>query len=101
MRINFFLENDVTSQGPVSHNVLYYQHLFIDHLQVSFYANNYFEQLPIVSSAFHKKHISCVNEIIDLSRRVLVLNVAMYHVQTLIAPILFKAHVVLSVMDVC
>ena len=39
----FFLENYVTSEGAVSHNVLYYQQLSIARYQVSFYANNYFE----------------------------------------------------------
>ena len=33
----------VTSEGAVSHNVLYYQQLSITRYQVSFYANNYFE----------------------------------------------------------
>ena len=37
------LENYVTSQGAVSHNVLYYQQLPITRHQVRFYANNYFE----------------------------------------------------------
>ena len=31
VRNNFFLENDITSEGAISHNVVYYQHLFIDH----------------------------------------------------------------------
>ena len=39
----FFLENYVTSEGAVSHNVLYHQPLPITHYQVKFYANNYFE----------------------------------------------------------
>ena len=39
----FFLENYVTSEGAVSHNVLYYQQLSIACYQVSFYANNYVE----------------------------------------------------------
>ncbi len=52
VRNNFFLGNYVTSEGAVSHNVLYYQQLSIDPYQVSFYTNNYFEQLPIVFSAF-------------------------------------------------
>ena len=38
----FFLENFVTSEGAVSHNVLYYQQLSIACYQLSFYANNYF-----------------------------------------------------------
>ena len=40
------------SEGAVSHNVLYYQQHPITRYQVRFYANNYFEQLPIVSTAF-------------------------------------------------
>ena len=40
---SFFLENYVTSEGAVSHNVLYYQLLPITHYQVRFYADNYFE----------------------------------------------------------
>ena len=39
----FFLENYISSEGAVSHNVLYYQLLPITRYQVSFYANNYFE----------------------------------------------------------
>ena len=41
----FFLENYLkfTSEGAVSHNVLYYQPLPITRNQVGFYANNYFE----------------------------------------------------------
>ena len=41
----FFLENFVTLEGAVSHNVLYYQQLPIAWYQVSFYANinSYFE----------------------------------------------------------
>ena len=38
----FFLENYVTSEGAVYHNVLYYQ-LPMTQYQVSFYAKNYFE----------------------------------------------------------
>ena len=48
----FFLKNHITSEGAVSHNVLYYQQLSIARYQVSFYANNHFELLPILSSAF-------------------------------------------------
>ena len=44
-----FLENCITSEGAVSHDVSYYQQLSIACYQVSFYANNYFEKLPIVS----------------------------------------------------
>ena len=35
----FFLENYITSEGAVSHNVLYYQQLPITSNQVLFYAN--------------------------------------------------------------
>jgi hypothetical protein len=38
-----FLKNYFTSEGAVSHNVLYHQHLPITRHQVRFYANNYFE----------------------------------------------------------
>ena len=51
-KITFFLEKYATSEGAVPHNVLYYQPLPITRYQVRFYANNYFEQLPIVSIAF-------------------------------------------------
>ena len=40
---DFFLENYITSEGAVSHNVLYYQPLPITSYLVRFYANNYFE----------------------------------------------------------
>ena len=39
----FFLENYVTSEGAVSHNVLYRQPLPITRYQVRFYANKLFE----------------------------------------------------------
>ena len=39
----FFLDNYVTSEGAVSHNVLYYQPLPITHNQERFYDNNYFK----------------------------------------------------------
>ena len=48
----FLLENYDTSEGAVSHNVLYHQPLPITRHQERFYANNYFEQLQIVSTAF-------------------------------------------------
>ena len=54
----FFLKNIVASEGVVSHNVLYYQQLSIACQQVSFYANNYFEKLPKVSSAFNHRFFS-------------------------------------------
>ena len=43
METYFFLENYVTSEGAVSHNVLYYQLLPITHYQERFYDNNYLE----------------------------------------------------------
>ena len=43
MKNYFFLENNVTSEGAVSHNVLYYEQLSIACYQISFYAKNYFE----------------------------------------------------------
>ena len=48
----FCVENYGTSEGTVSHNVLYHQPLSITRPQERFYANNYFELLPIVSTAF-------------------------------------------------
>ena len=39
----FFLDNYSTSEGAISHHVLYYQPLPITSYQVSFYAKNYFE----------------------------------------------------------
>ena len=47
----FFHENYVTSEGAVSHNVLYYHQLSVAHYQVRFHAN-ILEQLPNVYSAF-------------------------------------------------
>ena len=48
-----FSQNYVTSsEGAVSHNFVYNQQLSIACYQVSFNANSYFEQLPIVSIAF-------------------------------------------------
>ena len=38
----FFLKKYITSEGAVSHNVLYYQQLSVARYQVSFYANSYF-----------------------------------------------------------
>ena len=52
MKNYFFLDNYVTSEGAVSHIVLYYQPLSITHYQMRFYDENYFENLPIVSTAF-------------------------------------------------
>ena len=42
-KITSFKKNYVTSEGAVSHNVLYYQSLPITHNQERFYENNYFE----------------------------------------------------------
>ena len=39
--IYLFLNNYITSERAVSHNVLYFQQLSIGHYQVRFYANNY------------------------------------------------------------
>ena len=47
----FFLKHHFTLERTVFHHVLYYQHLSIARWQVSLYANNYFEWLPIMSSA--------------------------------------------------
>ena len=41
----FILENYVTSEGDISHNVLYYQPLPITRYQARFYANNLFNNL--------------------------------------------------------
>ena len=49
-----FIQNYVSSKGAISHNVLNYHLLSIT--QVSFYATNYFEYLPIVSSAFKQPY---------------------------------------------
>ena len=49
----FFLKNYVSSEGAVSQNVLYYQPLPITSNQERFYGDNYFELLPIVSTAFN------------------------------------------------
>ena len=42
LRNDLFLKNYVTSEGVVSHNVLYYQQLSIAYSQISFYVT-YFE----------------------------------------------------------
>ena len=42
-KITSFLKNYVTSEGAISHNVLYYQQLPITRYKVRFYANNYLE----------------------------------------------------------
>ena len=43
VRNHFFLKNDVTSEGAIPYNVLYYQQLSIARYQASFYANDYYE----------------------------------------------------------
>ena len=45
VKFPFSLKNNVTLEGAISHNVLYYmyQQLSIAHYQVSFHANNCFE----------------------------------------------------------
>ena len=42
VKIYFLLENNGTSEGAVSHNVLYHQPLPITRHQERFYANNYY-----------------------------------------------------------
>ena len=42
-KITSFSKNYITSEGAVSHKVLYYEPLPITSYQVRFYANNYFE----------------------------------------------------------
>ena len=44
MKNHLFLKSYICSEGAVSHNVLYYLHLSVARYQVSFYANNYFEE---------------------------------------------------------
>ena len=61
----FFFKNCVTSEGAVSENVLYYQPLPITRHQVRFFANNYFEYLPIVSTAFKGKYTFGFLELFD------------------------------------
>ena len=54
----FFLKKYVTSEGAVSHNVLYYQQLSITHYQLRFYANNYFEcPLPLSKILYHSCYV--------------------------------------------
>ena len=43
LKFTSFSLTSVTSDGAVSHNVLYYQPLPTTRFQVRFYANNYFE----------------------------------------------------------
>ena len=54
-KITSFSNNNGTSEGVISHNVLYNQPLPITRHQVRFYADHYFEYLPIVSTAFKNK----------------------------------------------
>ena len=58
---DFFFGNYVTSEGAVSHNVLYYQTLPNTRCQVRFYANNYFEcyqQCPLPLQ--QEKYNACI-----------------------------------------
>ena len=48
----FSLKNYLISEGANSHTILYYQPLPIARYQIRFYANKYFDLLPIVSTAF-------------------------------------------------
>ena len=52
MENNFFLKNFVTSEGTISHSVLYYQPLPITRYQVRFYANDYFEEVFFMEVLF-------------------------------------------------
>ena len=49
-QIYFFLENYITSEGAISHNVLYYQELPITRYQVKFV--NFWLFTNLVSTAF-------------------------------------------------
>ena len=60
VRNYLFLKNYITSEGAVSHNVLYYQQLSIARYKVSFSAYNYL-RLPMVSSAFKLNTNMCLN----------------------------------------
>ena len=51
-KLRLSTEKYVTSKGAVSHNVLYDQPPHITRYQVRFFAYNYFEYLPTVSTAF-------------------------------------------------
>ena len=55
------LKTYVASEGAVSQNVLDYQQLSIACYQVSFYANNFCEKQPMVSSAFKQNIRICPN----------------------------------------
>ena len=70
----FFLENYVTSEEAVSHNVLYYQQLPITRYQVRFYTNNYFEYLPIASSALKYLYQCILFHVLPLSVVAIILN---------------------------
>ena len=50
-----FSKATFTSEGVVSHNVLYYQQLSITCNQFRVYANNYFEYLPTTLNLNYKK----------------------------------------------
>ena len=62
----FFLKNYVTSEGAVSHNILYYQQVSIARNQVSFYANNYWT--TNWAQNFH--NVFCMHEMYHVRRLV-------------------------------
>ena len=66
--ITSFLKTTFFREGAVCHNVLYYQQFSTACYQVILYANNYFEELPIVSSAFKQPLLvrTLVNPTMDL-----------------------------------
>ena len=76
MRNYLLLKNNVTPEGAVSHNVLYYEHLPTAHSQVSLFANNYFLGItdnsvqclyrePCIKKRLTKKNIFKTSVIID------------------------------------
>ena len=69
MESYFLLENYITSEGDVSHNVINYQPLPITCYQERFYANNYFEELPIVSTAFKENGQESVDSCAECTSR--------------------------------
>ena len=84
-----YLKNYITSEGAVSHNVLYYQQLSIAHYQVNLDANIYFEYLLIKSSAF--KQLNEIGPCCDT----LYTKPKMYHSFT-VPPLLFLAQLLPS-----
>ena len=51
---NFFLKNDVTSEGAVSHNVLYHQHFSISPLMLATILSNYqWYPVPLTMNFIH------------------------------------------------